>query len=256
MGKRKRRVEHFLAEHPACAFCGGNRRAETEDHVPSRALFATKSWPEGYVFPACNRCNSSTRYDEMIIALISRFRSRPESDLERQEFMTLAKGIRTNLPEVLNELNATDDSKARKAIEKYGLDPSCNDALNVSGPLVNRAIQTFGLKLTCALFYKHAGRALPETGGVLVKWWANLQIAAGEFPDEVRDLVSGKVKLMRNAQDLSDQFDYRHGLTDDLNLGAFVCRFGSSFILAGIAAVDADSLDAPETTTVLRPRRY
>jgi len=56
MGQARRRraaLDRFLAEDPVCCFCGGSRAAETGDHVPGRAIFLERKWPEGYLFPAC-----------------------------------------------------------------------------------------------------------------------------------------------------------------------------------------------------------
>ena len=69
LGKCERvRRARFLAAHPCCCFCGGGIRAETEDHIPARSLFVDRQWPEGFVFPACRSCNSSSRFDGLLKA--------------------------------------------------------------------------------------------------------------------------------------------------------------------------------------------
>lgn len=82
MGSSKRLKEKFLQENPLCCFCGGGRPAEEPDHIPSRSMFLNRQWPEGFEFPACVECNRETRYDEEIVAFISRVY--PDSTGEQQ----------------------------------------------------------------------------------------------------------------------------------------------------------------------------
>src|SRR5262249_53641926 len=79
MGDSKRRKSKFFAEHPRCCFCGGSQRATTEDHQPARSLFDSRCWPEGYVFPACERCNAASRRDEAVLAFVTRLNYTPAS---------------------------------------------------------------------------------------------------------------------------------------------------------------------------------
>src|SRR5258708_31634045 len=72
MGMSKLKRAQFFSAHPWCCFCGGSAPATTEDHIPSRAIFDSSNWPEGYSFPACDACNGLTRFDEIIIAMLSR----------------------------------------------------------------------------------------------------------------------------------------------------------------------------------------
>jgi len=83
-GNAERRAR-FFRENPDCCFCGGVRPAVEEDHIPSRTLFTNRHWPEGYVFPACERCNRATSREELLVAFVARMRERNEASASIQE---------------------------------------------------------------------------------------------------------------------------------------------------------------------------
>jgi hypothetical protein len=70
-GKLNKR-QRFLADHPFCCFCGGTVAATTTDHVPNKAFFVNRDWPEGYEFPACSNCQGNSRVSELVCAAVVR----------------------------------------------------------------------------------------------------------------------------------------------------------------------------------------
>ena len=92
MGEKVRRTQLFLAKHPLCCFCGGTEPAVTEDHVPARSFFAKRRWPEGYAFPACEKCNAATRLDEQVCNFLVRCYSAGEH-FSVQEFSAALTGL-------------------------------------------------------------------------------------------------------------------------------------------------------------------
>jgi hypothetical protein len=110
MGQAKNKsagLAKFLAQHPRCCFCGGLRVAETGDHVPGRAIFLERKWPEGYLFPACTDCNAATSKDEMLIAVFARAFPNAETGVEQREFRAALSGPSNNWPETLVKLKPT-----------------------------------------------------------------------------------------------------------------------------------------------------
>jgi len=101
MGMSKLRRAQFFSAHPWCCFCGGSAPATTEDHIPGRAIFDSRNWPEGYSFPACDTCNGLTRFDEIIITMLSRIRSRGDLTTDQQdlEMRRAMDGVRNNFPD-------------------------------------------------------------------------------------------------------------------------------------------------------------
>jgi hypothetical protein len=104
MGEKARRKRQFLAENPFCCFCGGGNPATTEDHVPHRALFTGRRWPEGYVFPACENCNSNTRLAEQVVNFLSRCYQDPFGRQEETEFNRALDALGNNHPGIIKEI--------------------------------------------------------------------------------------------------------------------------------------------------------
>jgi hypothetical protein len=72
MGSARRHRKAFLLAHRVCAFCGGVTPSTTVEHCPPRAMFQNRQWPEGFEFPACDRCNCGTSDDDLLIAMLAR----------------------------------------------------------------------------------------------------------------------------------------------------------------------------------------
>src|SRR5438067_2662504 len=180
MGAKADRKRIFLVQHPLCCFCGGAAPSAEPDHVPSRVLFDNRQWPEGFEFPACVRCNRATRHDEQVVAMLSRLYPDAIADEGKAETYERIRAVAHNYPDILKEMEPTGD-QIRVAAEKYKVTQLAN-VLSVRGPLINRAIENFGRKLFCALFYKHGGSIVPHEGGVAIQCWTNLQIDADSIP--------------------------------------------------------------------------
>src|SRR5438309_3008238 len=105
MGTGKRFHDLFLEKHPICCFCGGAARAETIDHVPPRTLFRDRRWPEGFIFPACNRCNDVTRKDELLVAMLGRMFPDAEKVEHKKEITSLMEGVNNNFPGLLASMH-------------------------------------------------------------------------------------------------------------------------------------------------------
>jgi hypothetical protein len=79
MGEARRRQwadKDLLIGAPSCIYCG--KAADTVDHCPPRVFFIARAWPQGYVYPACESCNGSFRYDDQALALLVRVRADQE----------------------------------------------------------------------------------------------------------------------------------------------------------------------------------
>src|ERR1700678_3270769 len=98
MGERKLRLtkqKRFLADHPFCCFCGGTVASATIDHVPNKAFFANRDWPEGYEFPSCWNCQRGSRVSELVCAAV--MRSAPAAnDFVPDEVAELLRGFSKN----------------------------------------------------------------------------------------------------------------------------------------------------------------
>jgi hypothetical protein len=263
MGAKAERKRRFLAAHPLCCFCGGTTTASTEDHVPPRVVFYGRVWPEGYAFPACDACNAITRYREQVIALLARLH--PDTDPSSvdpsyaQEFRDLLLGIKNNQRDLFLELKPTAN-ETKRFLRKRGLNlPQGTTAeeypvFSLKGPIVKASVKEFARKLFLALHYKETGKIVPHAGGLMYRWWSNVQIAEGKFPTAIFDLVDRFPHVKRGRHDFLDQFAYRYGASDQGELGAYAVRFHTSFVIVGLVACDEAVLrEADVDAELLKP---
>jgi hypothetical protein len=262
MGAKAARKKLFLAAHRFCCFCGGMTPSATEDHVPPRVIFHGRVWPEGFAFPACDVCNSVTRYREQVIGLLARLH--PDTDTEDptsvREFRNLLAGLRNNQRDVFLELKPTaNETKAflRKRGLKLPPGMTANEypLLSLKGPIVKASVKEFARKLFLALHYKEAGKIVPDAGGLMYRWWSNIQVNEGKFPHEqIFELVNRFPNVKRGNRNFLDQFAYRYGVSDDGALGAYAARFSGSFVMFGIVALDEPTLrEADADAVILKP---
>jgi hypothetical protein len=256
MSEKKARKLRFLAQHPRCCFCAGDKPAAEPDHVPGRVFFRERHWPVGYEFPACVECNRATRLDEQAVALLARIYPDAETEEAQREIVKLMGEVRNNHPGLFEEMNPSI-RQYRYARARYGLVPPAGQpvtalpVLSVSGRLVNDAIANVSRKLFCALFYKHVEQILTHAGGIGYRWYSNL--TAQEIPKEIAPIVPGMPVLERNAKPLNDQFFYRWGVTDTKRMAAFLVTFNLSFAILGVVTQDANSIPIPQGSRILMP---
>lgn len=233
MGQSKKRRAAFFAAHPVCCFCGGSEKAVEEDHIPSRATFLRKDWPEGFSFPACYACNHGSAQDELVLALLSRMYPDDSSREAVEEIGKLMGGVHRYLPAVFEEWRPsarTDRRAARHLNWQPGPGESYGD-LNVMpiGPLTTAAVERFCFKLTKALFYKESGQIVPSAANIKVAWFTNFQWMVGlvKLEKDLLDMfVEGRAPVLRrNGADLHSQFTYRVVEAADSGAMAFQVLF-------------------------------
>lgn len=257
MGSSKRLKEKFLQAHPICCFCGGERPAEEPDHIPSRAMFLNRQWPEGFEFPACVECNRETRYDEEIVAFLSRVYPDSTGEQQTKEFTKLCASINKYRPDIIEEMNASATEKKRAA-KKYNIQlkegQTTKDLPFVSiGPLVNDAMSNFSRKLVLALYYKHAGEILPPGAGIAIRWFSNIEIANDALPQELQQYLAGYPDITRCNTDLREQFHYGFTFSECRRLSIFLAFFRNSMAILGAVNLDSQKFDLPEMTKILGP---
>lgn len=258
MGTASRRKARFKKLHPYCCFCGGNTATEEEDHIPARVIFDGRRWPEGYSFPACVQCNRITRNDEQIIGFLSRINPDAETEEQLKESIKRIEALANYFPDVLAELKPTIRQN-REFRKVYGIDlpPGKTHAdlptLNIGGPLVTKALVQFGRKLAMALFFKHTSKILPNDSGIAVLWLSNVQIAYSELPEQLAWLLDQFPTLERSNINLDDQFFYRYTISEEQDVGVFLCFFRKSFVILGYVAENRNKLKLPQGTAIFGP---
>ena len=258
MGNRTRLRREFLKKHPICCFCGGTKRSTTEDHVPSRAMFDNRQWPEGFNFPACDSCNSSTRHDEQIVAMLSIIYPDASTDAQKQQVEERMSAVAHNYPEVIEEMQLSEEQlksflRKHKVSLPEGTSTSDVPLLSLKGRRLNQAVESFGRKLFSALHYKHTNQIIPQEGGIALIWYSNIQIKDQEIPQEFAKVLNRFPTIIRCNTSLHEQFFYRFGISANKETAAYLVFFRESFAMLGWVRMDADKFDIPQDSTVLHP---
>lgn len=237
MPKQALTTQEFLKLHPFCCFCGGIVPATTRDHVPPRIAFHNKDWPEGFEFPACKQCNSSTRLLDQEFALLCAYGGFDQSvgqarfDHFKKVFTAIANN---NLPLAVG-LRMSSNEK-RRTMREWGQTISRGSTYNELPilqlpPRAALAHEVLGFKLGCALHYMHYKRPLAETSRVANKINTNATFMSEGVAPVLLDNTVHAPHPMRGKKNLSEQFAYRYAPPNDLRVGVFVCKFGDSFHL-------------------------
>lgn len=248
LGGKKRRQLDLLDREPLCIFCGGAAPASTGDHQPARAFFDAKHAPEGYEFPACEPCNKKSKDHEHVLTTLVRLKGDGGANAQRDvDFAKFAKAMRNNFPSLLRVLRPNEK---QGFIESRGVWVPVGRAFPLQLPMVaidpkiaGAAVDAVFRKLVCAFHYKHAGEILPADAVITVKWATNA--ALPDFMTEQMQAfvasLTDEPKLVRNANDLSDQFDYRYRVADDLSASAYFIKFRQSLFGAGVVLSKPDA---------------
>jgi hypothetical protein len=240
LGRKKRERLQLLDRRPLCIFCGGASSAATVDHQPARAFFDAKHAPVGYEFPACEPCNRKSKDYEHVLTTLVRLKADGQNEQRELDFAKFAKAMKNNFPELLRVLSPAEK---RGFVKSRGLYRPVGRAFPLKLPMVaidpkiaGDAADAVFRKIMYALHFKHTQGILPTTGEVTLKWATNVGLQE-LLSEEVKAFIGGltnKPALNRNGKDLSEQFDYRYGVADDLSASAYFIKFRQSLFAAGV----------------------
>lgn len=240
MGAAKKRKTEFFKQNPFCCFCGGSEAATTEDHVPARSIFDERKWPEGYNFPACKSCNRITRLDEKVVAFLSRIRSSndgQQTPAQIAEMRRCMAAMHSDYPEAYKSLRPSSN-EVRRFLKERGIERTPNTTLSevpilsIGRPEFIIPIRNFGIKLFCALHYKHTGTIVPVQWVVAMRMITNAQ--QNLLTEEIFKVLGGRPTLVRSRNELHDQFSYVFAVASERSMSAYLCKFRESFLLMGI----------------------
>lgn len=246
MGENRRSTAHFLqaavlrqASRVAwCIFCGASAEATQRDHVPARALFWKRQWPQGYEFPACAACNHASRSDEQILALLVRVRS-SDTEIDKAEVRRALAGVKNNHPGLAESLRLSLGEK-RRALRTLGMPRQSGTPLS-DVPLLSlrdarwhAAVSRYSGKLTRALFFHHANRIAPLDSEITSRWLTSLMPDAADLVDRFAKLTDSLAVPVRQGRSLDEQFVYRFAVGDELDIAAFLILFGPSLCILSL----------------------
>ncbi len=238
MTRKPSKKTRFLEQHPFCCFCGGGTGSEEIDHLPSRACFDNRHFPDGFEFPACRACNASTKDDEQVVALLSRAASRPDAAAIPHEIGRYVAGVANNSPSVF-EAVARECGKA-------------NDGqAALLGPETDEAFVRVLTRWAKAFHYRETGVIVPVNSHLFVTYFtnANMQhVPAGA-------LRGRRHELKRNGKDIGNQFAYVTKNDPDRNdIGYYTAGFRRSFL--ALMLVDFDGMIIRDDQAMKEPEKF
>ena len=239
MSQSKNKRRRFLAEHPICCFCGGSTASETIDHVPCRACFRGRNYPETFEFPACERCNDASRQDEVVFPFYVRMVDNTTAGNDDTEIRKLVSGLANNLPELMPS-RTKDVRTIRRTLARMGLSPAPGMFLNelpmVAIPnAVHDRIRRYARKIACALSYREKSRAVSADHLIFAHWGQQQDRAFVESVEGFLAMPKLEIGKRRNV-DIGDQFAYRCNFADDPDVFGMIAQFGSGIMLTCLIA--------------------
>lgn len=239
MGASAKRKAKFKVEHPTCYFCATNP-TETEDHVPSRECFRGRLWPEGYAFPACERCNRAGGKIEQAVALYLHMFNHDGVEPDQKQFSKLINGVANNTPELLPKVGLSANAVRRHFRDKkMQLAPSMtySDVPMAELPTGNRAaFEFFARRLTCALFYKEVGFPMPLDFSIAAGWLPYSDPQTPKFIRSVNGFFPELRMTNRSNINIGDQFFYTWGSKPEGRIFGYTAQFTRSFFFFGAAS--------------------
>lgn len=242
-GVSKARRTRFLQAHPFCCFCGGNTPTETEDHIPARSMFAGKNWPDGYVFPACTKCNHASSFDEGLAAWLVRIRiAGKRTPEEEAKFARLTYEIKRRSPDIWKKIREESRVSTRKLVKQAGLDPRLfGDAPYVMTIPAEayEAMNRYGEKLAKALHYLHTGKIVPADAVITARSYSNVEVLTSDLHQKVFAQLTDTPVIRRARKALTDQFNYQYAVVEEGEASAFWIGFGQSTAIIAFVFCDA-----------------
>lgn len=259
MGRRSELRKAFLTANPRCCFCGGTAQSTSEDHIPSRAMFRGRIWPQGHVFPACDKCQSLTSSKELIVTFLARMYPAEKEPEHQREVVEIMKGINNNFPGLLQLMTESASRKEEwlKANDHRlpeGQSVDDNGLMSLDDARIYDAVHMFATKLFLSLMYLHTKSVVPSSGGIVFRWATNADNLDEVFPrDKLAPLLKDFGELKRQDTNLADQFFYRYGITKSRRAGVFLALFNQSLAMLGFVFPVIEEVAIPEGCIVLRP---
>jgi hypothetical protein len=244
LGEKRARRQKFFAQHPICCFCGGGTAATTEDHQPGRAFFRERQWPEGFVFPACEPCNSGSRVSENIVALLVHGESENE---DRRKYRAVLASVRQDYPDLIASMLPGSANEIRKIMRNKEISlPPGGTFSDV--PLIKLDVEfwtphfeMFARKLLLALHYQCFGEPLSNSGRI--SYWINTNADAMDDNYQAKLLEIAEFLTVPHRQNklLGDQFLIRWNYTQQTKTAVFIVSFHGLLIVSGLTT------EAPES---------
>lgn len=261
MGKETRlRSKQFFDEHPLCAFCGGAAKATTKEHCPPRAVFQNREWPEGFEFPSCEPCNQGTADHDVLAALLARLDPIQNQGDRDGRLTGLLRNAHHQHPGFVEQMMSMGSNESRRSLRQLGIQRPKGLTYRETGIVrvtehMDRTVQALAKKLSKAIFYRETGQIFPSHGAIQFHWFTNADLFEfGSVPvlDALTAVKAIPLRIERNKQSLTAQFDCRYSITEGRELALLQAVFGNAFGFVTIASPVAGKLQDIEKEMIVK----
>ena len=236
MATRSEQRESFLAANPLCVFCGGTELATTVEHCPPRSLFQFRQWPEGFEFPACERCNLGTGDEDAAVAMLARMSPDGSTGNDDGRLAGLIRNVNAQFPGLVRKMMPSH-LEARRRNREMGIKPRPGQLHQDVAPVnlpeeLKAAVGTFARKLALAIFYRETAVIFPATGTLAFNWFTNVELVThGTYKlfDQLAHIDGSAPLVVRGGKYLTDQFEYKISLSPRASVFLLQARLGQSF---------------------------
>lgn len=250
MGMSRIRRKQFFSINPMCIFCGGVEQATTIEHCPPKSMFDQKQWPEGYEFPACEKCNCGSSDQDLIIAWMARIDYTDLSAEGDLQTAGLLKSVHRQHPKLVKQL-LPSAVEAKRTNRELGITPAPGKTHAETGvvnitPEMTVAVCTFSKKLAKGVYHMHTQKIFPADGCLMLGWFTNVEFVrkSGYIPFQAFNDIAGETPpIERSGKSLDNRFRYKFSVTADSKLFALQAMFGNSFGLVIFGCAQAGQLE-------------
>jgi hypothetical protein len=186
------------------------------DHLPSKACFDGKVWPDGFVFPVCFSCNHATSNDEQIIAALARSDSGPDAPVDQKELQKYLSGGSNNDPALFRTL-------LTRVVEEL---PDGRELVEM-GEGVREVFRRVLPKWARAFHYLETREILPLEQRIYGGHFTVPDLEQGRGPGDLINICEPR-RTFSGAKDLGPQFGYAKQASPDGNLFSYIVVFRRS----------------------------
>lgn len=187
------------------------------------------------MFPACGACNGGTSDDDAMVAFLAHLD--PKSPEQFTYGTGLMKTVNRQFPGALPRMFIKTPIQARAEARRLGLKPAPGQTFAEMGIVkipteTHQSVATVARKLAKAIYYMKTGNIFPADGGIMFQWFTNAQMREhGKIVYlEALEPINGVASpIVRNKQNLSDQFDYLYSVDKPETLHVLRVVFGKVF---------------------------
>jgi hypothetical protein len=192
------------------------------DHVPPKASFPAGHWPETFEFPACEECNHGTKKHDLIFGFYSMLLDFDAANRNDAAIAKLKSAIDNNYPGALPDTRAP-------LLRPLGVEVHKPKALD-------EAATVLGRKLTCALYYREARKALTIGHSIMTGWHQIQKLKTVSLTEFFATLLPDQtVGLRSNIREYGKRFVYKWGIKEEEEFFMYAAQFGMGLLVWGIA---------------------